>query len=602
MRVRSILRQRGYLGAGAKRVLGGLVGEAAYRHFLSHPSFDAPLQTTAVLVRGSGNPTFTRATTKTFLDWEGVVKTALSGEVAFQGARRVHNLLTPSTTLGFSSATTCTQTTGIADPVGGTSAFTLSATGPNAGRYQVSVVTVGNQFRFSAWVKRRTGNGTIALYNGDDAASTTTITVTASWQRFAGSVVTANGATTYAGIFIATSGDEVDVYLPQYEDVTGQSNQNPGEAVSVGVLSSPYHGAMVDGVAYPSDVDLASGAAITGGAGQYENGNTVTNNVVTHARGPAIPNPTAAGIERGYLAEQGVTNLCLRSQEFDNASWTASNITVAADAVAAPDGTTTAETLTASAGNGTVIQDLGVIASAVKTFSVWLKRKTGTGDIDLTLDGGATWTTKTITSSWARYSITQTLADPDCGIRIVTNADAVLIWGAQVEALAFATSYIATTSATVTRSADTLSYTLAGNIDNTVGTAYAEYEFLSWGALNAAYSVIASNGGTNAVMGLQALASSGFQNYDGTTSCNGPTGSPSGVVKACLRYSAAGGKQRVACNGVLGSEVAFDGSFNLAISLTIGTDNGATTANAVLRNVRIWPFAATDAAMMRVTS
>jgi len=42
----------------------------------------------------------------------------------------------------------------------------------------------------------------------------------------------------------------------QIEDITGQSVQTPAEYVSTNVLSSPFHGAMVDGVKY-FDTDLS---------------------------------------------------------------------------------------------------------------------------------------------------------------------------------------------------------------------------------------------------------------------------------------------------------------------------------------------------------
>jgi hypothetical protein len=42
----------------------------------------------------------------------------------------------------------------------------------------------------------------------------------------------------------------------QLEDVTGQSVQTPAEYVSTNVLSSPFHGAMVDGVKY-FDTDIS---------------------------------------------------------------------------------------------------------------------------------------------------------------------------------------------------------------------------------------------------------------------------------------------------------------------------------------------------------
>jgi len=117
--------------------------------------------------------------------------------------------------------------------------------------------------------------------------------------------------------------------------------------------------------------------------------------------GTAIP----AAELLGYLAEGARTNRCLQSQTLGT-TWVASNITVANDQVVAPDGTTTAESLTASAGNGTLIQDLGVVASAAKTGSIYLKRKTGTGNIDITMDGGATWTTQTINATtWTRSTL-----------------------------------------------------------------------------------------------------------------------------------------------------------------------------------------------------
>lgn len=136
---------------------------------------------------------------------------------------------------------------------------------------------------------------------------------------------------------------------------------------------------------------------------------------------------------QGYFAEGARTNICLHSEELDNAVWVKSDITVTANDAISPDGTQNADLLTAGAANGTVIQDLGTIASAAQCGSFYLKRKTGSGNIQLTLDGGATWTTVSVTASWSRFQMTQTLADPDFGIRIVTSADAVWAWGGQVE-------------------------------------------------------------------------------------------------------------------------------------------------------------------------
>ena len=50
----------------------------------------------------------------------------------------------------------------------------------------------------------------------------------------------------------------IDAY--QHEDVTGQSIKTPSEYVSTNLLSSPFHGANVDGVKY-FDTDI-NGIAI----------------------------------------------------------------------------------------------------------------------------------------------------------------------------------------------------------------------------------------------------------------------------------------------------------------------------------------------------
>lgn len=302
-----------------------------------------------------------------------------------------------------------------------------------------------------------------------------------------------------------------------------------------------------------------------------------------------------AGVYLGYLAEGARTNLCLRSEELDNAAWTASNITVVADAVAAPDGATTADTLTADAGNGTLLQAF-TIASAVKVFSIWLKRKTGTGNIDLTLDSGSTWTTQTVTASWNLYQVTQTLANPTAGIRIVTSGDAVWAWGGQLEAASFSSSYIPTTSAAVTRNADLLTYPQAGNYSTAVGTIFVQYSL--------AYGVNPNNptsiGVGNASLGLGAF-SGGFGKLlstDSTTTLQITTPIAfGGTAKAAVAFS--GSTRAGILNGVTGS-AAFDGSMGSGTTIGIGMDT-LDTANfslfGTVASVKLFSRALTNAEM-----
>lgn len=140
---------------------------------------------------------------------------------------------------------------------------------------------------------------------------------------------------------------------------------------------------------------------------------------------------------------------------FDNISLRA----LVANTAGSPSGTNTSEVVGSTEANGSVTQAYTASAASY-TYSVWLKRKTGTGDVQIAADSG-TWTTQTITSSWARYSVTQTVAagSKTAGIRLVTSGDEVYVYGQQLELGAFATSYIPTTSAALTRNADVATMT-----------------------------------------------------------------------------------------------------------------------------------------------
>jgi hypothetical protein len=161
----------------------------------------------------------------------------------------------------------------------------------------------------------------------------------------------------------------------------------------------------------------------------------------------------------GMLQEDARTNLCLYSDDLTNAAWTKSNLTTAKTATG-PDGVAnSATTITATDANATALQAI-TSASALRVTSVFLKRRTGTGNIDLTQDNGSTWTTVTATSDWTRVNIAAvTSANPTVGIRVVTSGDAVDVALCQHETCAGntlprASSPIPTLGAAVTRAAD----------------------------------------------------------------------------------------------------------------------------------------------------
>jgi hypothetical protein len=246
---------------------------------------------------------------------------------------------------------------------------------------------------------------------------------------------------------------------------------------------------------------------------------TVTNyNPVLLTAGGGQPrfdhNPTTSE-SLGLLIEESRTNLALRSEEFDNASiWPTSNSSVTANTAVAPDGTLTADRLipNTTTGGHFVTQSLTVTA-AVHTYSVYLKAagynwavvyltgpNVGTffnlsnGTIGSSFVGAPTSSSIThVGNGWYRCSITATLTTSS-GLRVYsTNVDGnasivgdnfsgLFVWGAQLEAGSFATSYIPTTTAAATRAADAASMTgtnFSSWYNAGEGTLYSEAKLLA---------------------------------------------------------------------------------------------------------------------------
>lgn len=165
--------------------------------------------------------------------------------------------------------------------------------------------------------------------------------------------------------------------------------------------------------------------------------------------------------DKGLLVEGSRINRALYSRDLTNPAWTATNVTVARNQVGIDGTANSACSLTATAGNGTVLQAI-THASTARYFSIWVKRITGTGTVNVTLDNGSTWTAVTVTSGWTQVGAAQTLANPTVGVRIVTSGDAIAVDFAQLEDGGFATSPILVEGTAVTRAADNASISATG--------------------------------------------------------------------------------------------------------------------------------------------
>lgn len=185
---------------------------------------------------------------------------------------------------------------------------------------------------------------------------------------------------------------------------------------------------------------------------------------------------SSVGTALGLLIEPSRTNNVLRNRDLTNASWVKTTMTAALDQTGIDGAANSASSILATGANATVLQSI-TLGSAARFQSAYVKRITGSGTINMTLDGGTTWTAITVTASWTRVTVpTQTLANPSVGFRIVTNADKIAVDYVQNEAGAYATSPIATAGSGITRTAEALSMpAAAAGVSQGAGSIISNY-------------------------------------------------------------------------------------------------------------------------------
>ena len=336
----------------------------------------------------------------------------------------------------------------------------------------------------------------------------------------------------------------------------------------------------------------------------------------------------------GLLVEMGRTNLLTYSQLFSNVAWSITNTSLTSAANIAPDSTITVFNLvdTATTGLHAISQTVTKAASAIaytasvyfkanqRTYS-WLQISDGVGNgaivyfnlstgvistavagvgtaftglaANITLVGNG-WYICTITgtSNTATSIVTQFGSSVDGNSNSFTgnNYSGIYIWGAQLEAGAFATSYIPTVSSTVTRNADAASITgtnFSSWYNNSQGTFYVDFQGAGGGPTAVGYGRIIGYGSSSAFLSF-ANATYVINTFNDTT------GGAYQIVLPSADYWKAGGKAAMSYNltsrtitiignGVLQATVSNNAATprNNVASISIGSNIGGSNMTSM---------------------
>ncbi len=425
--------------------------------------------------------TFTRTSSGTYVDSQGVLRTATTNLIL--RSEKLDETAAPAQWLVTGSGATITAATDIAAPNGTMTAWTLTSSGAAAQLQQTITGINGATYTGSFWIRRRSGTGTVNIRVAENT-NTALTGVTSNWQRFSFTVISTS-TTIRLGINLSGTADAVDLWGAQLEQ-----SSTVGEYV-------------------PSNTTFTSRAS---NATFYNSGGIIETAGVNVARDRAFL-PDENGVMRSagrLLLEPAATNLITYSEDFSNAAWSTSSTAVTTNTTTAPNGTTTADSLLET----TAHLDHVLYATSPQTFttathSIYVKPNgrnnvllrfyhapndwissvfslTGNGSVTQTSAGSSSAFTAVsrsivnVGNGWYRVSMTATQSSRATFAAVVDlctsstptlsagngseaytgdSTKGLYLWGAQFETGTVATSYIPTVASQVTRSADVSSST-----------------------------------------------------------------------------------------------------------------------------------------------
>ena len=335
------------------------------------------------------------------------------------------------------------------------------------------------------------------------------------------------------------------------------------------------------------------------------------------------------------LLEPQRTNSLTYSEQINNAAWGKLNVTVSANQAVAPDGTTSADLVyPTTTGADRLIEQLPVaVIGQTWTSSLfvkasgftwvlmyspnlvpcWFNASTG---VFGTVGAGATASVLGQVNGYWRISLTGTVASSNAylyagpananGTTTATanGTNGLLFWGCQVEQGAYATSYIPTLGAAVTRGADAASKTgISSLIGQTEGTLFAvinsQQQGISFNWLN-----LSDNGTSNWVfIGKDGLRWRNYVRANGSVIFDNSSTSivDNTDTKIALAYKS--GQIALYINGTQIATSASTFSFSSALSkLSIGDISAPVGDSAKYEEIIVFPTRLSNADLAALTA